>query len=268
MKSENASELSLPFQKLENGKCLYFVSDFHLGVPDKITSQKREEQIIDWLISIEDNAAVIFLLGDVFDFWFEYKHVVPKGFFRLFNQLHRLNSKGILVHYFTGNHDMWVKNYLPEETGLTLHRGNVIFEMNGKSFFVGHGDGLGPGDYGYKFIKKVFSNPVCQWLFKWIHPDIGIGLANFWSGKSRGATLEENYLGDQKEWLVQYCKEINAKQHFDYFIFGHRHLVIDKSFEEGFRYLNLGEWFKTGHFAKFDGTALHLIPVKDAPKKE
>lgn len=261
MKSENAKALDMPFNQLLPGKSLYFVSDFHLGVPDKLTSNHREEQIIKWLISIEESAAAVFLLGDVFDFWFEYRNVVPKGFFRLFNQLHRLNSKGIPVYYFTGNHDMWAKDYLPKETGLTLFRGSVYFEMNRKTFFVGHGDGLGPGDYGYKMIKKVFANPLCQWLFRWIHPDLGIPLANFWSGKSRGATQEENYLGDHKEWLVQFCKEVVREKKVDFFIFGHRHLLIDKQFEEGFRYLNLGEWFREGHYAKFDGLELTISPV-------
>lgn len=254
--------LNLSFQKLPTGKKLYFVSDFHLGVPTKEKSDSREEQIIAWLKAIEDDAAVLFLLGDVFDFWFEYKTVVPKGFFRLFAQLKGMQQKGILIHYFTGNHDMWAKEYLPEETGLTLHRDCVFFEMNGKRFFIGHGDGLGPGDYGYKFIKKIFANPLCQWLFRWIHPDIGIPLANFWSGKSRGHTLEEKYLGDEKEWLVQFCKSIQEKENFDFFVFGHRHLRIDKEFSEGFRYINLGEWFSGGHYAVFDGQTMQLKPVK------
>ncbi len=262
MIKEKATSLNLPFSSLPPGKKLFFVSDFHLGVPDREKSNKREKLIIAWLKSIENEAAVLFLLGDVFDFWFEYKHVVPKGFFLLFNQLHRMKEMGIIIHYFTGNHDMWAKDYLPEETGLILHRNCVHFEMNDKLFFIGHGDGLGPGDYGYKFIKEIFANPICQWLFKWIHPDLGIPLANFWSGKSRGHTTEEKYLGDQKEWLVQYCKEVFSVHPCDFFIFGHRHLIIDKPFAEGFRYLNLGEWFKNGHFAVFDGKELQLLPVE------
>jgi UDP-2,3-diacylglucosamine hydrolase len=261
MSKEFAAALNLPFHQLPAGKKIFFVSDFHLGVPVGTKTKAREETIVQWLKEIESEAAVLFLLGDVFDFWFEYKTVVPKGFFNLFAQLMHLHRRGVVIHYFTGNHDMWAKNYLPDEIGLSLHRGCVSFEMNGKKFFIGHGDGLGPGDYGYKFIKKVFANPVCQWLFRWIHPDIGIALANFWSGKSRGHTLEEKYLGDEKEWLVQFCKSVHKEQPVDFFIFGHRHLVIDKKFEEGFRYLNLGEWFVKGHYAAFDGAALQILPV-------
>jgi len=259
MKDNKVINLKLPFDSLQENKKVYFVSDFHLGVPTKKLSLEREKLIVSWLKRIEKDASIVFLLGDVFDFWFEYKHVVPKGFFRLFSQLAQMSEKGIMLHYFTGNHDMWARNYLPDEIGLTLHKTCVSFSLNGKRFLVGHGDGLGPGDHGYKMIKRIFANPFCQWLFKWLHPDMGISMANFWSGKSRVTTTEEMYLGDEKEWLVQYCKEQVKVSPVDYFIFGHRHLVIDKSFDEGFRYLNLGEWFHTGHYAEFSGKELKLL---------
>ncbi|MGK0384331.1 MAG: UDP-2,3-diacylglucosamine hydrolase, partial [Bacteroidia bacterium] len=212
-----------------NGK-IYFASDFHLGVPNKEKSRERERLLVKWLDKISQDAAEVYLVGDLFDFWYEYKTVVPKGFVRFQAKIADLCDKGIQVHLFTGNHDMWMFNYFEEELGVKMHREPITKELNGKKFFIGHGDGLGPGDHGYKFIKKVFSNPLCIWLFKWLHPDIGVGLANFWSGRSRDANLEsdEVYNGDESEWLLQYCKSVLKKEHFDYFIFGHRHLVLDR----------------------------------------
>ncbi len=239
---------------------VYFASDFHLGAPNKAKSLEREKRIIRWLEMVEHDASDIFLVGDVFDFWFEYKHTIPKGFARLQGKIAELTDKGIKVHYFIGNHDMWVFNYFEEELGVKMYRDNTEFEFNGKKFLVGHGDGYGPGDYGYKFIKKVFANPICQWLFGWIHPNIGIGIANFWSGRSRSANAgnDEKFLGAEKEWLAIFSKETLQEKHFDYFIFGHRHLPLDLEVGESSRYINLGEWIKYNTFAVFDGSKLEL----------
>ena len=154
-------------------------------------------------------------------------------------------------------------NYFEDELGVKMHREPITKKWNGKKFFIGHGDGLGPGDHGYKFIKKVFSNPLCIWLFKWLHPDLGIGLANFWSGRSREANLaaDEIYQGDENEWLLQHCKSVLTKEHFDYFIFGHRHLVLDKVVGDNSRYINLGHWFSDPHFAVWDGNELNLETI-------
>jgi len=245
---------------IPEGKKIYFASDFHLGTPDYDSSLIREKKVVSWLDEIKNDAEEIFLIGDVFDFWFEYKHVIPKGYTRLLGKLSELSDSGIKIHLFTGNHDVWIFDYLPKEIGLTLYRHPISRIMNNKLFLIGHGDGLGPGDRGYKFIKKVFTNKLCQWLFKWIHPDIGIGLAEFWSRKSRDSTKEEElkYLGDDKEWLVVYAKEKLKEKEYNYFIFGHRHMPLDVNIENKARYINLGDWL--GHFtyAEFDGKDIYL----------
>ncbi|MFC2176377.1 UDP-2,3-diacylglucosamine diphosphatase, partial [Bacteroidota bacterium] len=173
--------------------------------------------------------------------------------------------KGVAIHVFTGNHDMWMFDYFEQELGVKMHRKPIQKTWNGKQFMIGHGDGLGPGDHSYKLLKKVFSNALCIWLFKWIHPDLGMKLADFWSRKSRNANgpADEIYNGDEKEWLLQYTKSVLKTEHFDYFIFGHRHLVLDKKVGEKSRYINLGAWFKNPHYAFFDGEELSLVPYSD-----
>jgi UDP-2,3-diacylglucosamine hydrolase len=242
------------------GKKIYFASDFHLGVPDYATSFEREKRVVRWLDSIRHDAEEIYLLGDVFDFWFEYKTVIPKGYIRLLGKLAELSDSGIRIHYFTGNHDMWVFDYFEKELNIPVYRKPVERTINGQKFYIGHGDGLGPGDYGYKFIKKVFANPVCQWLFARLHPNFAIGMAGFWSRRSRLANgpKDEVYLGEEKEWLVIHSREILRRQHFDYFIFGHRHLPLDIRLSETSRYVNLGEWVNYNSYAVFDGTRLEL----------
>lgn len=209
---------------------------------------------------VRHDAAEIFLVGDVFDFWFEYRSVIPKGFVRLFGKIAEITDSGIPVHFFTGNHDMWIFDYIPSELGVLLHRNPITRTFNHQSFYIGHGDGLGPGDHGYKLIKKVFRNPICQWLFARVHPNFGVGLANYFSQRSRlaGAEEDEKFLGEDNEWLVQYCKEVLTKNHYDYFIFGHRHLPLDLSVGERSRYMNLGEWVNHCTYAVFDGEKLSL----------
>jgi UDP-2,3-diacylglucosamine hydrolase len=245
---------------LTPGKKIYFISDFHLGVPNDADSRKREDKIVAWLNSISNDVQILFLMGDVFDYWFEYKEVVPRGYVRLLGKLAELSDAGVEMHYFTGNHDMWVFDYLPKEIGLQIHRAPIQREYNGKKFFLGHGDGLGPGDYGYKFIKKVFANKLAQWLFARIHPNTGIGLMKFFSRKSRIATgtSDDVYLGDDKEWLMIYSREVLQKEHYDYFIFGHRHMPLDKALSDKSRYINLGEWINHFTYAVYDGQELQL----------
>lgn len=241
-------------------KKIYFISDFHLGAPDQAQSLVREKRIVRWLHEVKSDASEIYLMGDIFDFWFEYKHAVPRGYVRLLGKLAELSDSGIILHYFTGNHDMWVFDYLPKEIGVKIYREPVTRTINGKKFYIGHGDGLGPGDHGYKFIKKVFANKICQWLFACLHPNFGIPLALYFSRKSRIATgtSDEKYLGEEKEWLVVYCKEVLKNEHFDYLIFGHRHLPLDIKIGETSRYVNLGEWINYNTYAVFDGTNLRL----------
>ncbi|NNE55248.1 MAG: UDP-2,3-diacylglucosamine diphosphatase [Flavobacteriales bacterium] len=246
--------------KLPEGKKIYFASDFHLGVPTPEKSLEREKLIVSWLREIREDAAEVFLVGDLFDFWFEYKRAVPRGFTRVIAEIAHTVDAGIPVHIFTGNHDMWIFNYLPEETGAKIYREPIQRIWNDSKFFIGHGDGLGPGDHGYKFIKKVFASRFCQWLFARFHPNFGIGLANFWSGKSRDVNREQDkkFLGEENEWLAIYSKEILQNEHFDYFIFGHRHMMLDIQLNERSRYINLGDWFEDRSYAVFDGKDLKL----------
>ena len=239
---------------------VYIASDFHLGVPDKEYSQQREKSICLWLDTVAKDATDIYLLGDLFDFWYEYRKTVPKGFIRFQGKLAEVVDKGVNVHVFTGNHDMWMFTYFEEELGVKMHRGNKIEEIHGQKVFMSHGDGLGPGDIGYKIIKAIFANPICIFLFKWIHPDIGIGLANFWSRKSRKAKLpqDEAYKGDDAEYLVQFCNGHIKKEAIDLFVFGHRHLVIDMPIGEDSRYVNTGAWFKDPHYLKIDSNGADL----------
>ncbi len=242
------------------GKKIYFASDFHLGVPDYTSSLIREKRIVKWLDSIKDSAEEIYLLGDVFDFWFEYKTVVPRGHVRLLGKIAEISDKGIPVHYFTGNHDMWTFDYLSKELNVKIYREPIEAEYGGKKFYIGHGDGLGPGDHGYKFIKKVFSSRVCQWLFARLHPNAGIGLAEFFSKKSRVATgvSDEKFLGEEKEWLIIHSKELLEKTHYDYLIFGHRHLPLDLKINGSSRYINLGDWIRYFSYGEFDGNEFSL----------
>lgn len=241
-------------------KHIFFASDFHLGVPDYETSLEREKKIVNWLNHIEAKASEIFLVGDVFDFWFEYKQAIPKGFVRLQGKIAELTDKGIPVHLFTGNHDMWIFDYLPKELGIQLHREPITREFYGKKFLIGHGDGLGPGDRGYKFLKKVFRNPLCQWAFARLHPNFGIWLANKSSKTSRAATgmKDEVFHGKENEWLYIYCTEVLQKEHFDYFIFGHRHLPIDMEVGSDSRYINLGDWLNYNTFLEIGPNATAL----------
>ena len=241
-------------------KKIYFLSDFHLGAPDYSSSLIREKKIVSFLDSIQHDAAQIFIVGDIFDFWYEYKKVVPKGYVRLLGKLAALTDAGIPIHFFVGNHDMWMKDYFHKELNIPVYFEPKVFTFHQKKFFIGHGDGLGPGDHGYKFIKKIFRNKFCQWLFGQLHPTLGINLANYFSRKSREktGTSDEHFLGEGKEWLIVYCKEILQQKHFDYFIFGHRHYPIDFKLNETSRYINLGDWIRNFTYATFDGNNIEL----------
>lgn len=246
--------------ELSPSKKIYFLSDFHLGAPDYTSSLVREKKIVSFLDEIQADAAAIFIVGDMFDFWYEYRKVVPKGYTRLLGKLASITDSGIPIHFFVGNHDMWMKNYLQYELNIPIYFEPGTFLFGNKKFLIGHGDGLGPGDRGYKFIKKIFRNPVCQWLFGILPPRIGIGLADFFSRKSREATgqHEQTYMGDDKEWLVTYCKERLKSEHYDFLVFGHRHLPIDMAIDSKSRYINLGDWITYYTYAVFDGQQLTL----------
>ncbi|WP_316840801.1 UDP-2,3-diacylglucosamine diphosphatase [Pedobacter gandavensis] len=240
-------------------KNIYFASDFHLGSPNHQESRKREDRIIRWLNAIESSCSELFLMGDIFDFWFEYHEVVPKGFVRLQGKLASMTDAGIKIYFFKGNHDMWVKDYFTTEMGIEVISDELIMERNGKSFYLHHGDGLGPGDEKYKLLRKVFRNPICQWLFSIVPPRIGLGIANWWSGSSRVANKkEEAFHGEAFEWLAIYAKEQLEKRHYDYFVFGHRHLPLEIDLNGKSKYVNLGEWINFNSYAVFDGKELTL----------
>jgi len=238
----------------------FFASDFHLGTDGATTSAERERLIVRWLDESAPEMKALYLVGDVWDYWFEYGQVIPKGYSRLLGCLARLRDADIPVYFFTGNHDMWMFRYLTDEFGIPIYRKPVIHEIDGKKFYIGHGDGLGPGDHGYKFIKKVFGHPVSQWVFARIHPNTGLRIMKYWSGRSRHhTTIEEKFLGPEKEWLIHHALEILKTDNIDYFIFGHRHLPIEYNLGvKGARYINLGDWLVYNSYAVFDGHRLTL----------
>lgn len=245
-------------------KKVFFASDFHLGAPTIEESKVREAKIIRWLNEIEHEAAAIFIVGDIFDFWYEYDTVVPKGFIRFLGKIADLRDKNIPVCFFTGNHDLWMKDYFLKELGIPVHHHPVEVTIEGKTFLVGHGDGLGPGDNTYKLLKKIFTNPFCKWLFKWLHPDIGVKLALKWSSSSRASNVsknEQDFKGEN-EWLWQYAKQVNASRHFDYYVFGHRHLPLELPVGDKSTYYNLGEWVSQYTYGEFDGQSFQLKSYK------
>jgi len=239
---------------------IYFLSDFHLGAPDEKRSRQREKLIVQFLDEIKPQTTALFIVGDLFDFWYEYKKVVPKGYVRLLGKIAEFTDAGIPVYFFVGNHDMWMTNYFQKELGVPVYFEPQEFTFNNTTFYIGHGDGLGPGDHGYKFIKKVFRNPICQGLFGIFPPYMGIGLANYFSRKSRqsAGTTEETFKGEEAEWLIIYSKEILQQKHIDFFVFGHRHLPIDFRLNDNSRYINLGDWITFFTYAVFDGSDMQL----------
>lgn len=249
---------------MSNKSNIYFASDFHLGIPNYEKSLVREKKIVAWLSEIQKDASEIYLMGDLFDFWFEYKSVVPKGFVRLLGKIAELTDAGIKINIFTGNHDMWMFDYLEKELNVTIHRAPITREYTGKKFYIAHGDGLGPGDHGYKFIKKIFANKFCQWAFARLHPNFSFAIANYFSGKSRLAngTTDEKFLGEENEWLVIYSKEILKNNFHDYFIYGHRHLPLEIKLNEKSTYINLGDWLQYFTYAVFDGNKIELKEFK------
>lgn len=249
----------LPPLAVPTGKKVFFASDFHLGAPNQEQSRDRERKIVRWLDSIREEACAIFLMGDLFDFWFEYKHAVPKGGIRLQGKLAELSDSGLPLTIFTGNHDMWMKNYFPEEFGIPVYRHPRSISIGKKRFMIGHGDGLGPGDTRYKVMKKVFQSSFSYWLYSKLHPDLGIRIAQMWSGKSRASNHEKDsvFLGDD-EWLLAYCRYKEQQEHHDYYVFGHRHLPLDLEVGTSSHYINLGEWINYYTYGEFDGQHMAL----------
>ena len=245
---------------------IYFASDHHLGAPDRETSLVRERLFVKWLDEIKPKATALYILGDLFDVWYEYKEVVPKGYVRVLGKLAELADAGISIHYFVGNHDMWMIDYLEKEIGANVYFHPKVMELGTKRFFIGHGDGLGPKDKSYKRMKKVFRNPFFQWLYRWLHPDLGIPFARYLSLKNKliSGSKDLIYDGPDREWLVQYAKRKLKSEHFDYFVFGHRHLPLEISLNDKSTYINLGDWITHYTYGVFDGNTLLLKHWKSA----
>lgn len=243
-------------------KKTFFASDLHLGVDARLTSQARERQFVRWLEQVAPEAEALYIIGDLFEYWFEYRSVVPRGHVRLLGTLARLRDEGLPIYVFTGNHDLWMFDYFEQELGIPLYRKPMQREIGGKQFFIGHGDGLGPNDFGYKRMKKVFSNPLAQWCYARLHPNFATWLAHAASNQSRKATPpeEREWLGEDREWLLQYClRKIGQGIEPDYFVFGHRHLPIDWRLPNGkSRYINTGEWMYACSYAVFDGQKMEV----------
>lgn len=241
-------------------KNIYFASDQHFGIPDAASSKVREKKFIAWLDEIKGDAKAIFLLGDLFDFWFEYKTVVPRGFIRVLGKIAELRDSGIPIYFFVGNHDLWMMDYFEAELDIPVYRAPKEFEFDGKTFLIGHGDGLGPGDKGYKRMKKVFSHPLSKWFYRWVHPDIGMKIAQYLSTKNKMISGDEDikFLGEENEWLAQYAKRKLEQKHYDFFLFGHRHLPMEIEVGKGSTYINTGDWISHFTYAVFDGKELKL----------
>ncbi len=241
-------------------KKIYFASDFHLGVPTPEISLAREKRICRWLDSIKMDAQEIYLVGDIFDFWYEHKYTIPKGTTRLLGKIAELTDSGIPIHFFVGNHDLWMKDYFEKELNVSVHHEPITKVYNNKTFYIGHGDGLGPGDNWYKILRWIFANKTCQWLFSRLHPNLSFYIAKRSSKRSRISTgdSDEKFLGNENEWLFLYSRDYLKQYKIDYFIFGHRHLPLDIDIDGKARYINLGEWINYNTFAVFDGTNLDL----------
>jgi len=250
--------------EIPKGKKIYFTSDHHFGAPTKQASKPREQRFIAWLDFIKKDAEVLFILGDLFDFWFEYKHVIPKGFTRVLGKLAELSDQGIKIHFFVGNHDMWMRGYFEEELNIKVYHKPQQFKLNNKTFFLGHGDGLGPNDKGYKRLKRVFTNSFFKWLYRWLHPDIGVSFAQHLSLKNKLISGDENlkFVANDAEWLTKYALRKLKDKHYDYFVFGHRHLPLEVTLSPKSIYFNLGDWITHYTYGVFNGEKLALEKFK------
>lgn len=241
-------------------KNIYFASDQHFGAPTPELSFPREQKFVAWLDEVKGDAEAIFLLGDLFDFWFEYKTVVPKGFVRVLGKLAEIRDSGIPIYFFVGNHDLWMDDYFQKELNIPIYRDNQEYTFNGKTFLIGHGDGKGPGDMGYKRMKKIFTHPFSKWLYRWLHPDIGMKLAQYLSVKNKLISGDEDvkFLGEENEWLILYSKRKLETKHYNYLVFGHRHLPMIKKVGENSEYVNLGDWINYFTYGVFDGNTFEV----------
>lgn len=249
---------------MKNRDLIYFLSDAHLGTPDHQSSLQREKKLVAFLDEIKNSASDLFLMGDLFDFWFEYKKVVPRGFSRILGKLAELSDQGIRLHYFTGNHDIWMFDYLTEETGMTIYRHPTALTLKGRHFFLAHGDGFDENDHTFRFLKWIFTNRFLQWAFARLHPNFAFRIADGWSRRSRMIHGEQAFRSEE-EPLVKYSRKYLEGQGYDFLIFGHRHCPVDYPLNEHTRLVVLGDWINHFSYAVFDGESLQLKQL-DAPK--
>lgn len=246
---------------------IYFVSDVHLGAPALKNNRERELLFAQWLDEIKYNVAELYLMGDIFDFWFEYKKVIPRGFSRILGRLADIADSGVPVHIFAGNHDLWLKDYLAEELGATIHHTQCIKEIRGKSFFLAHGDGLDVKDKGYLFLKKLFTSKPLQWLFARIHPNAAFYLAHKWSAYSRlsKSDYQDDFMVNQDE-MYKFAADFLKTKQVDYFVMGHRHRMVNKQMEGNASFVLLGDWINSFSYGVFDGENFKLKQYKDTAK--
>ncbi len=233
---------------------IYFISDLHLGLHPEYKSREREKLAGNWLEEIKPHAKELYLLGDVFDFWHEYKHVVPRGFIRFLGKLAELADNGTKLYFFSGNHDVWTYGYFQTELGAEIHHKPLIREFYGMRYFLAHGDGIGRGELGYKLLIRIFRNKILQWLFARLHPNFALWLGKTWSKHSRYAKgiVAEEFAGEKGELQIQFAKKTLKKEHFDCFIFGHRHIPYDIKLGEKARVINLGDWIYSYTYGELD----------------
>lgn len=241
---------------------IYFLSDAHLGSLAIPHPRMQERRLVNFLDSIKHKAEAVYLMGDIFDFWYEYKNVVPKGYTRLLGKISELTDMGVEVHYFIGNHDIWQHDYFEKECGMTLHRHNEVVELHGQTFFLGHGDGLGSKDKKFKFLRALFHSTTCQHLFSMLHPRWGVAFGLEWARHSRLKRedgKEPPYQGEHKESLIIFAKEyLQTHPDINYFIFGHRHIEIDLMLSRTTRIMILGDWITQFSYAVFDGEHMFM----------
>lgn len=236
----------------------YFISDLHLGA-QYLDTRQCEQRVIRWLDTIKHDAARLILVGDILDYWFEYRHVVPRGYVRFLGKLAELSDSGVEIHWFTGNHDIWIFDYLPTEIGVIVHRTHTTMDIDGHTFFIAHGDDVGERKRSFRFIQWLFRNKVAQWCYSWVHPDLTMKLAHSWSSSSRKKNEKEKYerfRGEEKEPLVKFAKEYVKEHDVEYLIFGHRHILLDLMISRQNRVIILGDWIKNFSYAVFDGERL------------
>lgn len=252
-------------------KNIYFLSDAHLGSLAIDHGRTHERRLVRFLDDIKHKAAAVYLLGDMFDFWYEYRYVVPKGYTRFLGKLSELTDLGVEVHFFTGNHDIWMYGYLHDECGVIIHTKPLLTEIYGKLFYLAHGDGLGDPDRKFGFIRRVFHNPLCQRLFSGLHPRWGMWFGLHWAKHSRlkrGGRTEPPYMGEAHEPLVLFTKQyMRTHQDIDYFIYGHRHIQLDLLLLHKSRMMIIGDWITQFSYVVFDGEHIFLEDYVEGESK-